>query len=145
MPIYEHLVRELKKAHPTLAYIHAVEPRVDGVETVEEPIADRSNDFIREIWMAGPGGNEDVDGRRWITAGAHDSISGTTFADKQGDLVAYGRWFISNPDLPYRLKHNIPLTPYERSTFYLFGSIEPTGYTDYPFADRNEIQSATHL
>ncbi|KAK1234882.1 hypothetical protein PQX77_001976 [Marasmius sp. AFHP31] len=139
LPAYSHLVRELKQAHPTLAYIHITEPRVrDGIDN-EAVVTDQSNDPLREIWMSGPGGNETENGRRWITAGAYDLVSGTALADEKGDLVAYGRWFISNPDLPYRLKHNIPLTPYERSTFYLSGSIETTGYTDYPFAHRHEV------
>ncbi|KAJ8084587.1 hypothetical protein PM082_003360 [Marasmius tenuissimus] len=130
---------ELKQAHPTLAYI-LTEPRVrDGIEA-EAMVTNRSNDSLREIWMSGLGGNEVENGRRWIAAGAYDLVSGTAFADEKGDLVAiYGRWFISNPDLPYRLKHNISLTPYERSTFYFSGSIESTGYTDYPFAHRPEV------
>ncbi|KAK1220729.1 hypothetical protein PQX77_016555 [Marasmius sp. AFHP31] len=144
MPTYIHLVRELREAHPSLAYVHVIEPRVDGIETVAE-VTDRSNDGIREIWMSCLEGNETENGRRWITAGAYDLVSGTALADNKGDLVAYGRWFISNPDLPYRLKHNIPLTPYERSTFYLPGSTEPTGYTDYPFAQKYEVQNVAHL
>ncbi|KAJ8087151.1 hypothetical protein PM082_005979 [Marasmius tenuissimus] len=145
MPTYTHLVRELKKTHPNLAYIHVVEPRADGPETVEEVVTARSNDRIREIWMSCLEGSETENRRRWITAGAYDLASGTALADNKGDLVAYGRWFISNPDLPYRLKHNIPLTPYERSTFYLPGSTEPAGYTDYPFAQRYEVHNAAHL
>jgi 2,4-dienoyl-CoA reductase-like NADH-dependent reductase (Old Yellow Enzyme family) len=38
------------------------------------------------------------------------------------------RWFISNPDLPRRLKDGIPLTKYDRPTFYTHG---PEGYTTY--------------
>ncbi|KAL0575580.1 hypothetical protein V5O48_006396 [Marasmius crinis-equi] len=135
VPTYSHLVKELKKAHPTLAYIHVVDPRVDGVAIVED-VGHRSNEFIREIWTEGPGGIEAEDGRRLISAGNYDLATGAELADTKGDLVAYGRQFISNPDLPYRLKYNVPLTPYDRSTFYLAGSSEPRGYTDYPFAPR---------
>jgi N-ethylmaleimide reductase len=42
------------------------------------------------------------------------------------DLVAFGRFFISNPDLPKRF--GTPLSNYDRSTFY--GGDE-RGYTDY--------------
>ena len=45
------------------------------------------------------------------------------------DAIAFGRIFISNPDLPRRLREGFPLTPYNRATFY--GGEEP-GYTDYP-------------
>ncbi|KAK1232843.1 hypothetical protein PQX77_004009 [Marasmius sp. AFHP31] len=136
IPTYSHLVKELKKAHPTLSYIHVVDPRVDGIADVDP--GDRSNEFIREIWTKGPGGNEAEDGRRLISAGNYNVQSGTELADTKGDLVAFGRWFISNPDLPYRLQHDIPLTPYNRSTFALLGSLEPIGYTDYPFARRDK-------
>ncbi|KAL0060237.1 hypothetical protein AAF712_012992 [Marasmius tenuissimus] len=136
VPTYSYLVRELKKAHPTLSYIHVVDPRVDGITDVDP--GNRSNEFIREIWTKGPGGIEAEDGRRLISAGNYNVQSGTELADTKGDLVAFGRWFISNPDLPYRLQHDIPLTRYNRSTFALPGSLEPTGYTDYPFAQRDK-------
>jgi N-ethylmaleimide reductase len=45
------------------------------------------------------------------------------------DLVAFGRDFIANPDLPERLRLQLPLNPYDRPTF--FGGTE-VGYTDYP-------------
>ena len=48
------------------------------------------------------------------------------------DAVAFGRHFISNPDLPRRLQHGYPLTPYNRKTFY---GGEEAGYTDYPEHD----------
>ncbi|KAL0567648.1 Alpha-1,3-mannosyltransferase-like protein [Marasmius crinis-equi] len=143
IPTYSYLVKELKKAHPTLAYIHVVEPRIDGANDVDpEDVGDRSNNFIREIWTQGPGGNE----RRLISAGNHDLATGVELADTKGDLVAYGRRFISNPDLPYRLKHDIPLTPYDRDTFYVPGSHDPRGYTDYAFAPRDcTVQVTPHL
>jgi len=49
------------------------------------------------------------------------------------DAIAFGRHFISNPDLPLRLKRKSPLTPYNRATFY--GGAE-AGYTDYPFYEQ---------
>jgi 2,4-dienoyl-CoA reductase-like NADH-dependent reductase (Old Yellow Enzyme family) len=45
------------------------------------------------------------------------------------DLVAFGRHFISNPDLPERLRRGLPLNRYDRLTFY---GGDATGYTDYP-------------
>ncbi len=38
--------------------------------------------------------------------------------DGHADAIAFGRIFISNPDLPRRLQHGFPLTPYNRATFY---------------------------
>jgi N-ethylmaleimide reductase len=46
------------------------------------------------------------------------------------DLVAFGRHFVANPDLPKRIQLGLPLNPYDRKTFYPF---DDHGYTDYPF------------
>jgi len=51
----------------------------------------------------------------------------------EADAVAFGKDFISNPDLPRRLQLNVPLNPYHTDTFYGYGQQEPAaGYTDYP-------------
>ncbi|MBA3014515.1 MAG: alkene reductase [Proteobacteria bacterium] len=53
-------------------------------------------------------------------------------AEGNADLIAFGRPFITNPDLPERFQHNWPLNPAEdMSRWYSPGS---DGYTDYsPF------------
>jgi N-ethylmaleimide reductase len=45
------------------------------------------------------------------------------------DAIAFGRLFISNPDLPARLRAGVALAPYDRATFYTQGE---AGYVDYP-------------
>jgi hypothetical protein len=50
-------------------------------------------------------------------------------ADGRADAVAFGKLFISNPDLPERLRRGAPLTPWKMETFYTPGA---AGYTDYP-------------
>ena len=45
------------------------------------------------------------------------------------DLVAFGKWFISNPDLVQRLRDGAPLNVPDKATFYGGGA---KGYTDYP-------------
>jgi 2,4-dienoyl-CoA reductase-like NADH-dependent reductase (Old Yellow Enzyme family) len=50
-------------------------------------------------------------------------------AKGEADAVAWGQWFIANPDLPERLKHNAPLNPARPDKFYAPGA---EGYTDYP-------------
>ncbi|MBB2749772.1 UNVERIFIED_ORG: 2,4-dienoyl-CoA reductase-like NADH-dependent reductase (Old Yellow Enzyme family) [Rhizobium aethiopicum] len=50
-----------------------------------------------------------------------------------GDAVAFGRPFISNPDLPYRLEEGVPLAPDDASKWFNQG---PEGYIDYPAATR---------
>jgi 2,4-dienoyl-CoA reductase-like NADH-dependent reductase (Old Yellow Enzyme family) len=46
--------------------------------------------------------------------------------------VVFGRHFLANPDLPFRLRWKIPLEKYDRSTFY--ARMESQGYVDYPFS-----------
>ncbi|XP_039155392.1 12-oxophytodienoate reductase 3-like [Eucalyptus grandis] len=58
----------------------------------------------------------------------------TAIADRDADLIAYGRIFIANPDLVYRFKINAPLNEYVRETFYTHDPV--VGYTDYPFLDQ---------
>ena len=51
----------------------------------------------------------------------------------EADAVAFGKDFISNPDLPRRLQLNVALNPYHTETFYGSGTGNPEhGYTDYP-------------
>jgi 2,4-dienoyl-CoA reductase-like NADH-dependent reductase (Old Yellow Enzyme family) len=47
----------------------------------------------------------------------------------EADAVAFGKLFISNPDLPERLRTGAPLAPWRMETFYSGGA---EGYTDYP-------------
>jgi N-ethylmaleimide reductase len=63
-------------------------------------------------------------------AGGYDRASAeAAVTSGQADAVAFGRLYISNPDLLERFAQNAALTPYDRSTFY--GGTEK-GYTDYP-------------
>jgi hypothetical protein len=48
------------------------------------------------------------------------------------DALIFGRWFTSNPDLPHRLKEDLPLRMYERERFYGPFADRERGYTDYP-------------
>jgi len=100
-----------------LAYLHIIEPRIKGIEEIriEEPIAAK---HIRQQF-AGP----------IIAAGGFDKVAAEKIvASGDADLVAFGRYFISNPDLPERLRLDVPLTPYDRETFY---GGDHRGYTDY--------------
>jgi len=51
----------------------------------------------------------------------------------EADAVAFGKDFISNPDLPRRLQLNVALSPYQVESFYWNGEGDARkGYTDYP-------------
>lgn len=103
-----------------LAYLHLVEPRMyedHDPETYSMPLS--SKDF-RPLYKG-----------TLISAGGHSRDSSERLLENgQADLIGFGRDAISNPDLPERLSKDLPLTPYDRDTFY--GGAEK-GYTDYPF------------
>ncbi len=54
----------------------------------------------------------------------------TARAEKRADLIAFGKDFISNPDLVERLRRNAPLNVLDAATLY---GGDAHGYTDYPF------------
>jgi N-ethylmaleimide reductase len=64
-----------------------------------------------------------------ILAGGYDALKAELdLKEKKGDLVAFGRYFISNPDLVNKLKLGLQLQEADTSTFYTPGE---KGYTDY--------------
>lgn len=66
----------------------------------------------------------------FILAGGFDRVSAeSALSAGHADLIAWGRPFISNPDLVERMQAQAPLNPPDMSTFYTPG---PKGYTDYP-------------
>ncbi|KAF8868497.1 hypothetical protein BD779DRAFT_982686 [Infundibulicybe gibba] len=126
LPQFTHLITALAHAHPDFAYIHLVEPRAAG-DNDRTSSSHESNDPLRAAWAP----------RRVISAGGYDRAHAIAVAEHKGDLIAFGRSFISNPDLPKRLEKDIPLTPYNRKTFYtpLDDPTAAHGYVDYPFAE----------
>ena len=66
-----------------------------------------------------------------IAAGGFEPDTAEATIEKgDADLVAFGRHFVANPDLPERIRLGLPLNEYDRKTFYTF---DAHGYTDYPF------------
>jgi NADPH2 dehydrogenase len=135
IPTFTHLVETLLTAHPDLSYIHVVETRVDGGSTRIDSVVptNESNDFIRDIVR------EKGQGTKFISAGGYTRESAIEAADVKGDFVAFGRWFLANPDLPLRLKKDLPLNEGNRNTYYLHGNFTPLGYTDYPFVEKANL------
>lgn len=123
VPQFTHVVKGLKELK--LAYLHVVESRIAGNADIEST---EKVDFAVQAW----GGVSPV-----FIAGGFTPESAKKVADeeyKDTDVaVVFGRYFISNPDLPYRIQKGIPLHPYDRDTFYNAGS--PKGYTDQPFSE----------
>jgi N-ethylmaleimide reductase len=116
--IFDHVANALNRYK--LAYLHVIEPRVKGGQTLREGQAPIAAARLRKIFE-GP----------VIAAGGFNREGAMEILEKNSaDLVAFGRQFISNPDLPKRLCLGLPLNPYNRATFYTPG---PKGYIDYPF------------
>jgi N-ethylmaleimide reductase len=66
----------------------------------------------------------------FILSGGFDHASAEqALVEKRGDLVAFGRPFLANPDLVARLRQGAPLNAPDMATFYVPGA---KGYTDYP-------------
>jgi N-ethylmaleimide reductase len=108
-----------------LAYLHIIEPRVMGTETLEEGRPPVAAVFLRQIFK-GP----------IIAAGGFDKAGAAAILRKgDADLVAFGRYFTSNPDLPERLKHDLPLTPYVREAFW---GGNDHAYIDFPAYNEQE-------
>jgi len=102
-----------------LAYLHVIEPRVMGVETIaptQEPVAAA---FLRTVYKG-----------KIIAAGGFDHDGAEAILQRgDADVVAFGRFFTSNPDLPERFRLGVPLTPYRREAFW--GGSEHD-YNDFP-------------
>src|SRR6476620_2415315 len=127
MPLYTHAVKSLNALG--LAYLHFIEPRSSGAGRAEVNHQNVPSAMVlfRPIWRG-----------VLITAGGFTGETAeAAIAAGHADAIAFGRIFISNPDLPRRLREGFPLTPYNRATFY---GGEERGYTDYP--DHDEMERA---
>jgi len=122
MPLYSHVVEQL--APMGLAYLHLIEPRASGAgqREVDHKGVPSAAELFRPLW---PG--------VLISAGNYTGdMAEETIAAGHADIIAFGRYFTSNPDLPERLRTGAPLAPYDRPTFY---GGDSHGYTDFPKAD----------
>lgn len=117
-----------------LAYLHLIEPRVNG-NVDREAVATEKLDFAFKAW--------DRSGPVLLAGGfTPQTAAKSVDVDHADDEVAivFGRHFISNPDLSFRVLNDIALTQYDRDTFYKSESID--GYTDYKRSDQWMVQSA---
>ncbi|KAJ5753588.1 uncharacterized protein N7511_007741 [Penicillium nucicola] len=120
---FAHLATGLGKLN--LAYLHFVEPRISGSQTVEDNV-ESDDQFLFDAF----GSSGAI-----ILAGGFTSESASEKLQQHPNrriAIAFGRHFLANPDLPFRIANNIPFNKYERATFYTPKS--PVGYVDYPFS-----------
>ena len=114
---YAYLAEELQKIG--LVYMHLVDHSSMGAPAVPaETVA-----TIRRLFT-----------NTLVLSGGYTTVERAEEAlqSSRADLIAFGKPFISNPDLVERLKTDAALAAYDVNTFYSAG---PEGYTDYPTAD----------
>lgn len=115
IPTFDYLIGELNRY--TLAYLHLSEPFNDVSELphAEPNIAKRYRPVYKGTLIIN-GGFDQESGNKVIESG-------------NADLVAFGKLFIANPDLPKRFELSTELNKWDSKTFYTPGV---KGYTDYP-------------
>jgi N-ethylmaleimide reductase len=116
--LFGHVVDRL--APLKLAFIHVIEGQTGG----NRAIAPFDYEALRRRFKAGnPGG-------AWLVNNGYTrQMALDAVGQGMADLVAFGRPFISNPDLVRRLRDDAPLAPLQRETLYGGGA---AGYVDYP-------------
>lgn len=118
--LFNYVVAGLNRFN--LAYLHLVEPRIQGNVTIEDDGTGLGSKYFRPIYHG-----------TLIAAGGYTrELSEEVLRAGDADLIAYGRLFIANPDLPERFARNASLNPYDRNTFY---GGDAKGYIDYPFLE----------
>ncbi len=117
---FEYLIQNLNRFQ--LNYLHLIEP-------VQATLADLPH-YLRKVT---PHFRSLFKGTL-ITSAGYDFESAEDVVKKgDADLVAFGKNFISNPDLVRRYAEDYPLNQWDMATFY--GGTE-AGYTDYPFMSK---------
>lgn len=114
---YADLARELGKLK--LTYIHIVDHSSMGAPEVPNSVKRAIKDAFGGPIIASGGYNSAEEAEAALEGGL-------------GDLVAFGRPFLANPDLVHRLKNKLELNAPDFDTFYTPGE---KGYTDYPYAE----------
>ena len=104
-----------------LAYLHVINPAAAAVEkrAAPEPRAMHMMELIRSKYR----------GTLMLAGGFDRETAEEWLAQGRADLIAFGRKFLANPDLPQRFRRREPLNAADSSTFYGGGA---KGYTDYP-------------
>ena len=128
---FSHIAERLSDYR--IAYLHVVNPAMEQMQSGKEPDprALRMVEMIRKMFKGTlilAGGFEADTAARWLREG-------------KADLIAFGRKFLANPDLPERLRHGAAFNPDDPTTYYGGGE---KGYTDYPSLaqDRGDLPKA---
>jgi N-ethylmaleimide reductase len=112
-PLYDYIVDQFSALK--LVYIHVVEGATGG----PRDIAPFDYGSLRKRFSGAYIANNGFD----------FELANKVLAADAANLIAFGKPFISNPDLVERLKRGAPLNEWDKATFYGGGA---KGYTDYP-------------
>ncbi|MGA7810437.1 alkene reductase [Bradyrhizobium sp.] len=118
-PLFDHIVDGLDALK--LVYIHVIEGATGG----PRDIAPFDYASLRKRFS----------GAYMANNGYDFELATKVLAANEADLIAFGKPFISNPDLVERLKMGAPLNEWDKATFYGGGA---KGYTDYPTLEAAE-------
>jgi N-ethylmaleimide reductase len=118
-PLFDHIVDGLSALK--LVYLHVVEGATGG----PRDIAPFDYASLRKRFAGAYMANNGYDA----------ALANKVLSENAADLIAFGKPFISNPDLVERLKAGAPLNEWDKATFYGGGA---KGYTDYPALKASE-------
>ncbi len=113
---YQYIVEQLNNYQ--LAYLHIMNPMIPVDEHPE--LVGNATEFYGKFYK----------GNLMVNGGYTQESGNRAVESEEATMVAYGKLFIANPDLPARFELGAPLNQPDHNTFY--GGDEK-GYTDYPF------------
>jgi N-ethylmaleimide reductase len=118
-PLFDYIVDQLNALK--LVYIHVIEGATGG----PRDIAPFDYASLRKRFKGA-----------YVANNGYDfELANKVLEQGLADLIAFGKPFISNPDLVERLKKGAPLNEWDKATFYGGGA---KGYTDYPTLEAAE-------
>lgn len=120
-PLFEYVVKQL--APLQLAFLHIIEGSTGGPR--DHVQGDKPFDYVAFRTAYRNAGGQGA----WIVNNGYNINLANQSLQECADMVAFGRPFISNPDLTRRLREGADLNAPDRATFYGGGA---KGYTDYP-------------
>ena len=121
IPTFEYIIKKLNDYN--LAYIHLSEPFTD-VSDIPYAVTEIAKHF-RPLY----------NGTLMINGGFDQDSGNEVIASGNADLVAYGKPYVSNPDLVERFEQGFDLAEWDNDTFYTPGK---KGYADYPMANAEQ-------
>ncbi len=120
---YVSLAQELSSLG--LAYMHVLDHSAMGAPPVPAEIKAKLRTTFKGTFI--------------LAGGFDHTTAEAALKAQQADLIAFGRPYVSNPDLVARMKANAPLTKPDDKTFYTPGA---SGYTDYPTLAQEDLVTA---